>query len=127
MSKIKNFEKTSLNFHLKHPRKGNEPSDPNAIFYINGIYHLHYILRHKWNGTNHNKPRNNFPFLHSHSFIHVTSKDMINWKWNETKLQPSFTKHGMFSGTGFITFDHKPAIIYHGENTEKNFIIIAKN
>ena len=127
MSKIKNFEKISLNFHLKHPGKGNEPSDPNAIFYINGIYHLHYILRHKWNGTNHNKPRNNFPFLHSHSFIHVTSKDMINWKWNETKLQPSFTKHGMFSGTGFITFDHKPAIIYHGENTKKNFIIIAKN
>ena len=52
---------------------------------------------------------------------------MLNWEWQTTKLQPSFTKHGMFSGTGFITLDKKPAIIYHGENTKNNFVIIAKN
>ena len=121
------LNKIDLNYHLKHPGKGSEPGDPNAIFYSNGFYHLHYILRHKWNGANHNPPRKNFPFKHSHSFIHCTSKDMLNWKWKKTKLQPSFTKHGMFSGTGFMTLDKKPAIIYHGENTKQNFIIISKD
>ena len=33
----------------------------------------------------------------------------------------------MFSGTGFMTLDKKPGIIYHGENTKKNFIIISKD
>ena len=121
------LNKIDLNYHLKHPGKGSEPGDPNAIFYLNGLYHLHYILRHKWNGDHHNLPRKNFPFKHSHSFIHCTSKDMLNWKWKKTKLQPSFTKHGMFSGTGFMTLDKKPAIIYHGENTKQNFIIISKD
>jgi len=127
MIKPTNLKNIDLNFHLQHPGRGNEPGDPNAIFQLNGVYHLHYILRHKWNGTHKNPSRKNFPFPHSHSFIHCTSKDMINWKWEETKLQPSFTKHGMFSGTGFVTLDNKPAIIYHGENSKKNFFIISKN
>ena len=127
MSKRKNFNDVDLSFHLQHPGKGNEPGDPNAIFYLNGVYHLHYILRHKWNGVRKNLPRSNFPYNHSHSFIHCTSKDMLNWEWQKTKLQPSFTRHGMFSGTGFITLDKKPAIIYHGENTKNNYVIIAKN
>ena len=117
MSKRKNLNNVDLSFHLQHPGKGSEPGDPNAIFYLNGVYHLHYILRHKWNGVRKNLPRRNFPFNHSHSFIHCTSKDMLNWEWQKTQLQPSFTRHGMFSGTGFITLDKKPAIIYHGENT----------
>ena len=51
MSKRKNFNDVDLSFHLQHPCKGNQPGDPNAIFYLNGVYHLHYILRHKWNGV----------------------------------------------------------------------------
>ena len=49
MSKRKNLNDVDLSFHLQHPGRGNEPGDPNAIFYLNGVYHLHYILRHKWN------------------------------------------------------------------------------
>ena len=60
MSKRKNLNNVDLSFHLQHPGRGNEPGDPNAIFYLNGVYHLHYILRHKWNGVRKNLPRSNF-------------------------------------------------------------------
>jgi beta-fructofuranosidase len=104
-----------LNYHLVHPGGESKPGDPNAAFYSDGKYHLHYIITHDWNDGM------------SFSYIHVTSKDMLHWEWEPTTLQPSFTIHGMFSGTGFYTKDGKPAIIYHGAGSEKNWIVIAKD
>jgi predicted amidohydrolase/sucrose-6-phosphate hydrolase SacC (GH32 family) len=103
----------ALQFHLMHPGGASLPGDPNAAFYLDGVYHLHYILRHPW------QDRTSF------SFVHVTSPDMLHWSWQPTKLQPSFTGHGMFSGTGFITKDQQPAVIYHGESSGRNQIAIA--
>lgn len=107
----------ALNIHLMHPGDDSAPGDPNAAFYLDDTYHLHYILRHDWNGED------------SFSFIHVTSSDMLNWKWQPTTLQPSFTGHGMFSGTGFLTKEGMPAIIYHGKDSvpDRNQILIAKD
>ena len=96
-----------------HPGGDSLPGDPNAAFYLDGTYHLHYILAHPW------KEKKSF------SFVHVTSPDMLHWTWQPTKLQPSFTGHGMFSGTGFITKEGKPAAIYHGQGSGKNQIAIA--
>lgn len=104
-----------LNYHLVHPGGESSPGDPNAAFYLDGKYHLHYILSHDWKDGK------------SAAFIHVTSTDMLHWEWEPTTLQHSFTGHGMFSGTGFHTKDGKPAIIYHGEGSEKNWIVIAKD
>ena len=104
-----------LNYHLMHPGGESLPGDPNAAFYLDGLYHLHYILRHPW------KDRQSF------SFVHVTSPDLLHWTWQSTKLQPAFTGHGMFSGTGFETKDGKPAAIYHGEGSGRNQIAIAKD
>ncbi|WP_422927320.1 glycoside hydrolase family 32 protein [Singulisphaera sp. PoT] len=104
-----------LNYHLMHPGGESLPGDPNAAFYLDGLYHLHYILQHPW------KDRRSF------SFVHVTSPDMLHWTWQATKLQPAFTGHGMFSGTGFLTKEGKPAAIYHGESSGKNQIAIAKD
>lgn len=106
-----------LNFHLMHPGGGSIPADPNAAFYLDGTCHLHYILRQPWKDTD----------WGSYSFIHVSSSDMLHWEWHKTKLQPSFTGHGMFSGTGFITKEGKPAAIYAGEGSGKNHIVIAKD
>lgn len=104
-----------LNFHLMHPGGNSIPGDPNAAFYLDGLYHLHYILQHPWkDGV-------------SYSFVHVSSPDMLHWTWHKTKLQPSFTDHGMFSGTGFITKEGKPAAIYHGYGSARNQIAIAKD
>ena len=80
------------------------------------MYHLHYILAHPWEDGQ------------SYSFIHVTSTDMLHWTWQTTKFQPAFTGHGMFSGTGFITKEGKPAAIYAELSQPSNtFIAIAKD
>ncbi len=105
----------ALNYHLMHPGGGSLPGDPNAAFYLDGTYHLHYILAHPWQGKG------------SFSFVHVTSPDMLHWTWQPTKLQPSFTGHGMFSGTGFITKEGRPAAIYHGQGSGRNQIALAKD
>lgn len=104
-----------LNYHLMHPGAESLPGDPNAAFYLDGVYHLHYILRHPWKG------RQTF------AFVHVTSPDMLHWTWQPTKLQRSFTGHGMFSGTGFLTKEGRPAAIYHGEASGRNQIAIARD
>ncbi|MCF7854940.1 MAG: glycoside hydrolase family 32 protein [Candidatus Pacebacteria bacterium] len=105
----------TLNYHLMHPGGDSGPGDPNAAFALDGVYHLHYILRHPWRDG------------HSYSFIHVTSPDLLHWTWQPTKLQPSFTGHGMFSGTGFVTKQGVPAIIYHGQGAGRNYIALAKD
>jgi len=105
----------ALHFHLMHPGGKNAPGDPNLAFCVDDTYHLHYILRHPWRDTE------------SFSFVHVTSPDMLHWTWQTTKLQPSFTGHGMFSGTGFITKEGRPAAIYHGQASGRNQIAIAKD
>jgi beta-fructofuranosidase len=109
----------ALNFHLMHPGGDSRPADPNAAFYLDGTYHLHYILTHEW--TVDGKTKKGF------SFVHVTSPDMLHWTWQPTTLQPSFTGHGMYSGTGFMTKEGAPAIIYHGASSKRNQIAIAKN
>ena len=104
-----------LNFHLMHPGEDSAPGDPNAAFYLDGTYHLHYILRHPWQDK------------HSFAFVHVTSSDLLHWTWQTTKLQPALTGHGMFSGTGFITKEGQPAAIYHGQASGRNQIALAKD
>lgn len=114
VSPISALDSMALNYHLMHPGDESAPGDPNAAFYIDGVYHLHYILQ-RTKGEQH------------FSFVHVTSTDMLQWTWQPTKLQPAFTGHGMFSGTGFFTKDGKPAVIYHGQGSGRNFIAIAKD
>jgi len=108
-------DELALNYHLMHPGGDSAPGDPNAAIFLNGLYHLHYILRHPWNKGQ------------SFSFIHVTSPDLLHWTWQKTDLQPSFTGHGMFSGTGFMTKEGQFAVIYHGQASGRNQIAIARD
>ena len=108
-------DEIALNYHLMHPGGDSAPGDPNAAFCLDGTYHLHYILRQTWHGQR------------SYCFVHVTSPDMLNWTWQTTKLQPSFTGHGMYSGTGFITREGAPAVIYHGQASGRNYIAVARD
>ena len=101
-----------LTYHLAHPGPGRAvPGDPNAAIYYKGRYHLHYIYRNRW----------------GFCFAHVSSKDMVRWKWHPTKLVPPFTGHGMFSGTAFLTRKGRPAIIYHGQGSGRNWLVFAKD
>ena len=101
--------KTWLTYHLAHTGPDRAiPGDPNCAIYYKGKYHLHYIFQN-----------------HGHSFAHVTSSDMVHWKWRPTVLTPPRTGHGMFSGTAFLTKEGKPAIIYHGAGSGRNQIAFA--
>ena len=109
-------DEMALNYHLMHPGGDSAPGDPNVAFCLDGTYHMHYILRHPWKGKT------------SYSFVHVTSADMLNWTWQTTKLQPAFTDHGMFSGTGFMTREGKPAAIYAGLSDPRHtYIALARD
>ena len=90
-----------VSYHLAHPGQkleGYKPGDPNAAYFYKGRYHLHYIYRNEY----------------GFAYAHVSSKDMVHWKWHPTVLIPPITGHGMFSGTGFFTKEGQPAMIYHG-------------
>lgn len=98
-------------YHLVHPGKGTAiPGDPNCLFFWKGRYHLHYIYENK-----------------GMSFGHVSSTDMVHWEWHPTTLVPKVMGHGMFSGTGFYTKEGKPAIIYHGQGSGKNWIAYSED
>jgi len=106
----KSLPKTWLTYHLAHPGPGNAfPGDPNPAFFWKGRYHMHYIYRH----------RSGFVFAH------VSSEDMVHWDWHPTVLGPTTMGHGMFSGTGFITQDGRPAMVYHGQRSNRNWISYA--
>ena len=106
----KNVPANWLTYHLAHPGPGvGEPGDPNPAFFYKGRYHLHYIYKNN----------------HGFAFAHVSSKDMVTWKWHPTVLVEPNTGHGMFSGTGFFTKDGRPAMIYHGQGADNNFITFA--
>jgi len=99
-----------LTYHLAHPGPGvGMPGDPNPAFYYKGLYHLHYIYKNK----------------HGFAFAHVSSKDMVTWKWHPTVLVGPNTGHGMFSGTGFFTKAGRPAMIYHGQGSGNNYLAFA--
>ena len=94
-----------MTYHLAHPGPGHAwPADPNPAFYYKGRYHLHYIYHHPTSYHN----------LTNFVYGHVSSKDMVHWKWHPTVLGLRGLEHGMFSGTGFFTKQGTPAIIYVG-------------
>ncbi len=106
----KEISNSWLSYHLAHPGPGEAmPGDPNCAFFYEGKYHLHYIYKHR----------------HGFAFAHVSSEDMVHWKWHPTSLVKPNTGHGMFSGTGFFTKEGKPAIIYHGQGADRNYISFA--
>jgi len=97
-------------FHLAHPGPGVAiPGDPNAAFFYNDRYHLHYI----------------YDIPYGFSFAHISSEDLVHWKWHPTVLAPPNTGHGMFSGTGFYTREGQPVIIYHGFGSGYNQLVFA--
>jgi len=101
-----NPPKEWVTYHLAHPGIIKRcPSDPNPAFYYKGRYHLHYI--------------------YGSVYGHVSSRDMVYWKWHPTVLSPSTTGHSMYSGTGLFTKEGKPFMIYHGGGSGKNWLAYA--
>ena len=85
-------------YHLAHPdpNAGFFPGDPNPAFDYKGRYHLHYLY---WETG-------------GLGMAHVSSTDMVHWKWHVPVLNPTNLGHSVLSGTGFFTPQGQPAIIY---------------
>jgi beta-fructofuranosidase len=95
-------------YHLVNPEGSAVPADPNGAIYWKGRYHLHYIV-------------NDGGF----SYAHVSSTDMVHWRWHALTLTPAMTGHGMFSGTCFLNKDGVPTLIYHGQGSGRNQLAMA--
>ncbi len=94
-------------YHLLHPEFSVFwPADPNGAFYYKGRYHLHYLYPSEEGGL---------------GMVHVSSKDMVHWKFHPIVLRPGILGHQMLSGTGFFTREGIPALIY---SDNKNIMIL---
>ena len=87
-------------YHLCHPFPNAAffPGDPNFAIFYKGKYHLHYLYKAPEGGL---------------AMAHVSSKDMIHWKWHPTVLRRKNTgSDSMLSGTAFFTKEGNPALIF---------------
>lgn len=78
-------------------------NDPNGFIYHNGEYHLFY----QW-----------YPYACQHKdkhWVHQTSTDLINWRWQSVVLTPSdwFDSHGVFSGHA-VSHNEQLMLFYTG-------------
>ena len=112
-------------FHLAHPGPGWAwPADPNFAFFWQGRYHLHYIYDR--GGDRALEPFARFySDERDYAMAHVSSTDLVHWEWHPTTLTKDAVGHEPFSGTGFLTLEGRPAIIYHGGGTSTNHVRIA--
>ena len=83
-------DRTRPTYHLVSPEGKIGPGDPNGAIYWKGRYHLHFI----------------FPG----GYAHVSSVDMVHWRWHPVTRLGSGR---MNSGGCFLNKDGIPTMIYN--------------
>lgn len=95
-------------FHIHaRPKEGlARPYDANGAIYKDGVYHLMYIYQDR------SRPHD------GHSWGHMTSTDLINWKYQPPTLlpNPGDPDIGIFSGNAFINPEGQPMLCWFGVN-----------
>ena len=89
-------------WHFVSPEGVCMPFDPNGALYWNGRYHLCYIFQDE----------------RGHCWGHVSSHDLIHWRWHAPALfpAPGDVDRGIFSGNCFVNRDGAATMLYHGVN-----------
>ena len=79
-------------YHFVMPEGIAEPFDPNGAIYWNGRYHLFYIFQP------------NKADIWDSYWGHVSSADLIHWRYHPTALAPNpgDPDEGIFSGNAFV-------------------------
>jgi sucrose-6-phosphate hydrolase SacC (GH32 family) len=83
-------DRTRPIYHLVAPEGRASPGDPNGALYWKGRYHLHFIFPGGW--------------------AHVSSADMVHWRWHPVTRVGS---GGMNSGGCFLNKEGVPTLIYN--------------
>jgi len=93
-------------YHFVIPEGIAHPYDPNGAIFWNGRYHLFYIFQTV-------KP---VPYYRGDAWAHISSHDLIHWRFHPTALQPDeeSPERAIYSGNAFLDKEGVPTIIYHG-------------
>jgi beta-fructofuranosidase len=95
-------DRTRPLYHLVAPEGKAWPADPNGAIFWKGRYHLHFIFGRDW--------------------AHVSSADMVHWRWHPpTRLGSG----GMNSGGIFLNKEGLPTIVYNDYGVGKNQLATA--
>jgi beta-fructofuranosidase len=84
-------------YHFCFPEDDGRPGDPNGAFYHNGRYHLMFLYNRAGSGF---------------SWGHVSSTDMLHWRYHPDAIGPGDGDDGCFSGGGFVDDDGTAILSY---------------
>ncbi len=84
-------------YHFIFPEDDGRPGDPNGAFYHNGRYHLMFLYNSAGNGF---------------TWGHVSSTDMLHWRYHPDAIGPGNGDDGCFSGGGFVDDDGSAILTY---------------
>jgi beta-fructofuranosidase len=84
-------------YHFCFPEDDGRPGDPNGAFYYNGRYHLMFLYNSAGNGF---------------TWGHVSSTDMLHWRFHPDAIGPGNGDDGCFSGGAFVDDDGSAVLSY---------------
>jgi beta-fructofuranosidase len=83
-------------FHFCIPEGNGRPGDPNGAFFANGRYHLMFLYNR----------------ADGFSWGHVSSKDLVSWRYHPDAIFPGDGDDGCFSGGAFVDDDGSAVLSY---------------
>jgi beta-fructofuranosidase len=84
-------------YHFCFPEDDGRPGDPNGAFFANGRYHLMFLYNSTGSGF---------------KWGHVSSTDMLNWRYHPDAIGPGNGDAGCFSGGAFVDDDGSAILSY---------------
>lgn len=84
-------------YHFCFPEDDGRPGDPNGAFFHNGRYHLMFLYNSAGNGF---------------AWGHVSSTDMLHWRFHPNAIGPGNGDEGCFSGGAFVDEDGTVILSY---------------
>ena len=84
-------------YHFCVPEDVGRPGDPNGAFYHNGRYHLMFLYNSAGKGF---------------CWGHVSSTDMLHWRYHPDAIGPGNGDEGCFSGGAFVDDDGSAILSY---------------
>lgn len=99
-------------YHFVAPEGACVPFDANGAIFWQGRYHLFYIFQDE----------------RGHCWGHVSSADLLHWRWHTTALfpGPGDPDRGIFSGNCFVNKQGEATILYHGVHAGNCIAICAE-
>lgn len=93
-------------FHFAIPEGIGIPGDPNGAYYKDGVYHLMFLYNQSGDRPGANADGASF------AWGHVSSTDLLHWRYHHDALEPGDGDDGVFSGGAFVDDDGTVVLSY---------------